>query len=957
MCGTDRPVARVAVAGDSSTSVIPVRARVFAAGTAIRFALLLSFIVVDSLSLLSSAAATYRGGDRTWSELCRLAVGYDMTQQYKSAEMLGSLAFIESCEASHGVRPPVWWMAFGTAAVFVVAAAIYLLLPTWRHRRGGPLLTVDLGSSDELAHQLRELVAIAALPKTPRFVIDPRADAVSAVVFGRLGRYSVCLTAGLVARSATDPGVLRDVVLHELAHIRNRDVDITYATVALWRALLICVVIPYVLGDLVSLATHPEVWRAHWELGVRSVVRVAVLLAMTFLVRADILRNREYYADADAARIAGPDAFSWRNRQPRSRPRFVGWQRFLGLWRTHPGWPERERSLTDPAGLSAATALPMFLTGLTAQVASLALPTMSAGFGWNWRTDLIDDLSVWLSASLVVGIAGYILWRAVGYAVLTARPVPSGWGAGVWLAVGMAVGELVSFRTAGDELLPPQPEILLAFAVTGPIFAWWVTQCAELWIRGCRGRSIRPVQVLGLSTALVVFGTWYGYWMSGPFLLLIGPIRSEQLTVPGTPPWFFLLADLANRPMVFVGAAVLWVFPLLAAVRRPVTETPIWVRQAHDLASPDDNTRTQAAMPIRRVAVASTVGGVLCISAIVLVMVSLHPHQPPLGQMTDEWVFTYPLRSMAGLGAALVLTAATVAATTSRFRLVTALAAAGGAGLIGLLGLFLLAALDGCIEPMQVMGYSCRWRPDAAWQVVTLQVPFVLGLGIYLAAIGALVGAVIVDGVRRVAARRGRPVADEGAVRPESLSVRRLVVVVACGSVLALGANTAINYYNRAEPPPGAELTFGNKPPRTADMIQQQVWAWLRVGGHDRIARFSVGFQQWATASGDAVRAAEQAGLPSVPIDPAIFVPICSAIVRDAEESMAFIPIPDDEAQRAWSTSSTMAARAGTDCRDGIQDGNAELFNGSLSAGLSARTAYDALLTRLNTLDVLDTDR
>ncbi|MFI1465267.1 M56 family metallopeptidase [Nocardia carnea] len=873
--------------------------------------------------------------------------------------MLGSLAFIESCEASHGVQPPVWWMAFGTAAVFVVAAVIYLLLPAWRHRRGGPLLAVDLDSSDELACQLRELVAIAALPKTPRFVIDPRADAVSAVVFGRLGRYTVCLTAGLVARSSTDPGVLRDVVLHELAHIRNRDVDITYATVALWRSLLICVVLPYVIGDLVSLAMHPDVWRAHWELGVRSVIRVTVLLTVTFLVRADILRNREYYADADAARLAGPSAFAWRNRQQqRSRPRFEGWQRFLGLWRTHPGWPERERSLNDPTGLFAATALPMFLTGLTAQVANLAIPTMSAGFGWNWSFGLIDDLSVWLTASLVVGIVGYILWRAVGYAVLTGRPMPSGWGAGVWLAAGMAVGELVSFRTAGDELLPPNPQILLVFAVTGPVFAWWVTQCAELWIRGCRGRSVRSVQILGLSAALVVFGTWYGYWMSGPFLLLIGPIRSEQLTLPGTPHWFFLLADLANRPMVFVGAAALWVFPLLAAVRRPVTETPTWVRRAaHGLESPDNYAKTQDTMSIRRVAVASVAGGVLCISAIVLVMVGLHPGQPPLGQMTDEWIFTYPLRLTAGLGTALVLTAATVAAITSRFRMVTALAATGGAGLIGLLGLFLLAALDGCIEPMQVMGHFCHWRPDAAWDVVTLQVPFVLGLSIYLAAIGALAGAVVADGVRRLVARRGRPVADDEVRRPESLLVRRLVVVAACGSVIALGANTAINYYNREEPPPGAEMTFGTKPPRTPDVIQQQVWAWLRVGGYDRVARFGVGFRQWATASGDALRAAEQAGLPSVPIEPAIFVPVCSAVVRDAEESMAFVPIPDDEAQRAWSASLALAAAAGTDCRNGIQDGNAELFNGSMSKGLAARTAYDALIARLNALDVLDKDR
>ncbi|NKY59037.1 hypothetical protein [Nocardia flavorosea] len=42
---------------------------------------------------------------------------------------------------------------------------------------------------------------------------------------------------------------------------------------------------------------------------------------------------------------------------------------------------------------------------------------------------------------------------------------------------------------------------------------------------------------------------------------------------------------------------------------------------------------------------------------------------------------------------------------------------------------------------------------------------------------------------------------------------------------------------------------------------------------------------------------------------------------------------------------------------NGIQDGNDELFNGSMSKGLSARAAYDALVARLNALDVLGEDR
>jgi hypothetical protein len=52
-----------------------------------------------------------------------------------------------------------------------------------------------------------------------------------------------CLHGGLIARRAADPDGFRAMVLHELVHIRNGDVGITYVTVALWRVLLLTVVL------------------------------------------------------------------------------------------------------------------------------------------------------------------------------------------------------------------------------------------------------------------------------------------------------------------------------------------------------------------------------------------------------------------------------------------------------------------------------------------------------------------------------------------------------------------------------------------------------------------------------------------------------------------------------------------------------------------------------------------
>ncbi|MGO4615418.1 M56 family metallopeptidase [Nocardia sp. 2YAB30] len=911
--------------------------------------MLLSFVTVDSLSLLSITTTWWnRGHNWEWFELCRLAVGYDPTQSYVPAEATTGAAFIESCDLAHGVRSAVGWTTAGSVAVFVLAVTLYLLVPTWR-RRGGRLLSVDLDSSDELARQLRDLVAVAELRRSPAFAIDPRADTVGAVVFGRMGRYTVCLDAGLVAYGGADPAVLRDVVLHELAHIRNRDVDITYATVALWRAFLICALLPYLAGQVVSLIEDTEIWRLQWQLGLRGFIRAAVLVALTYLVRADILRTREIYADIDAAQLAGRTAFAWRDRLPLVRPTFVVSQRFLGLWRTHPGWSERSRSLTDPGIVFGATALPMFLTGVTAQVANVQTPIIFDDFQWSGSLGGVGELSTWTTAVLVVGIAGSILWRAVGYAVLTGRPVPSGWTAGVWLGVGMAVGELLSFRTAGMRLLPPDPEILIVFVISGPVFTWWVTHCAEIWIRGSRGRSLRPVQVFGLAAALVVFGTWYGYWMTGLFLLLRGPLRLSNLSVPGSPAWFWVVADLVNRPMVLVGASILWLFPLLTVVRGAVTQTPAWVERARTDTLERD-TVVQGIVPVRPAVMGAAVGGGLCCVAVAVIMAGLHRNQPPPGEWPAEWIFRYPMWLSAGLGTVLMLTAIMVSVTAGRFRMMLALAASGGAGLFGLVGLFVFAAVDGCVAPLRVMAYTCDWRPRAAWTVVTLQVPFVLGLAIYVAAVAALLGALVVEGGRRLAGRRPgtAPHGEMSFGHRESVGVRRFVVVLTVGSVIGLIANTAINYYDRGEVEVDAVGALGLEPPRTSDTIARKVDAWLKVGGSEKINTLRDDFERLRTATADALRAAEW--LPTVPIDEAVFVPLCAAIVRDADDIAAFIPIPDDRTQADSARYLDIARQAGSDCRRSFDDNDDALFNRSMTENIAATTAYEALLHRFEAI-------
>ena len=382
-----------------------------------------------------------------------------------------------------------------------------VLRPWWIGRRRR---LVPLGEDDAPAvvARVRELAAEAGLARAPRLVWNPLDPAPTGLAYGHPGRYTVALTGGLVVRATTDREGFDAVVRHELAHIRNRDVDLTYFTVSLWHAFLLGAVAPFALTLLDESAE--TVGRVTW--------RLAALAVLVYLTRNAVLRSREVYADVRASVGAG------RARRDRARARrpAAGPTRAPGPARRRPprpGGPARDRARHAAA--------------LRARPAH-RLRRRRGGHGrlrerrsTSSRRSCTDPLDMRFVAALafapaVVGVVGLAVWRSDFGALAQGLRTPPTWRLGLALAAGFMVGpELALVRSVatGDDAM--LGELLegrglwwaagLVAAVT--LVVAWVSAGASSWLRALAGRRSPRAAAAGLVSAAavltIVLGIFY----------------------------------------------------------------------------------------------------------------------------------------------------------------------------------------------------------------------------------------------------------------------------------------------------------------------------------------------------------------------------------------------------------------------------------------------------------------
>ncbi|WP_405108485.1 M48 family metalloprotease [Micromonospora sp. NBC_01405] len=949
--------------------------RVVAAGTTLRFALLIALLMVASSSMMDSTLWVFSDSSGNG---CSLAAGVDSSRSSDltaTAAVLDQADAFEACVARYS-SVPGWWSLAWPAALLAAAGVLFLGLPAWKARRGRvvPLAAVD--HDGEILRVLEELTAAAGLARVPRVVVDPGTAATGAVVFGRNHRPTLCLHGGLLARRTTDPDGFRAVLLHELAHVRNGDVTVTYITVALWRVFVGMVLLPY-LAIYVTMfvnAVGSPLLVGELPMFVRGLLLTVVLVGLVHLARADVLRSREVYADLAAVRWgAAPRAWAVTTPDPvggRSR-RIVG--RFAELWRTHPRWDLRRDALADPAALFGVRALPMFLTGVAAWLftsqASDVLGSRDLTGAWA-----LQGMSL-VAAVLVTGSVGVVLWRAVTHAVLTARAVPSGVRAGLWLGVGMATGNLVMSDLALLQWLPTRPAILVLVVLVGVTFAWWTAQCARLWASVRQGRTNRLVMTLTLTAAGLVLSSWFAWWRLNGLLFAYGwPFDSvglRQLLERGQTPGDIaehgaalsviatvgsLLHTLPDRPLELSALAALWVVPLLAWTVRPAVAASAAPESGAPAGAVDDAQATGEALPpLRRAVLPGLLTGAACWVAVAAVMAYLHAWQPPPGQRGLLHVWIYLAWALVALVAAATAAAVVVASvSTTRYRLIMALIAAQTATVVGAAGLMVLASLDGCLGPLDTIRATCHRGPaDALWQ----EIPFVLTAGPVLAVIVAVLSTAGVSAVRaawRCTARRATDVPSR-ARRRGGLAIRRIGVGVLCAATLGVVALEV------AHPAPERSTGFDATAPRrlsaadpqvvSVEIRARQVTAWMQYGGTDLLKRFPV-------EAGDFARYLEAptpdaSGKPK--LDSSIIHSHCLGLGGLARDARAYFRIPDVEAQSHWRTYITELEQSARDCQRAVDENNGQVLLSAVQKLDAAQKAFGAAVTRIKT--VLDAGR
>lgn len=471
------------------------------------------------------------------------------------------------------------WAVGSTLLLLLVAALIYWYYPKWKvYRR--QLRRLELEDAPDIVAYLEDLCREVQLSRAPMVLWDPLNPAIYGLAMGRLGRYYIVISGGLVTRFYTDRPVFRAVVLHELAHLRNGDVDRTYFTVAVWRAFLIVALGTLLVVQLWYRNTSPFT-TATLTLG------VVALTVLVYMMRNGVLRAREIYADVRASAWDGPDGALVRVLESLRAPHKRWWRPMLQM---HPAPQARRLAIENPGRLYMLSFWDAFAAGVAA---GMAVPNLIYLLTLVTQGALASvGTGPWIGSAAAVGlpVAGVLgagAWREEFTARIGKGSRLRAWHLGVGAGLGLAAGHILALTAlvarssaAGTEVLEQWStrSIVLSATLTLNVFWFvllmiglmllggWLSSSARAWLQSdATRRSPRPAfwtntliagGVLGIGTGLILSMRN----LSTTTLPLIG--QEGIAGYIGLQLW--QVWANTDHPLVLPALISLWAFPLLA---------------------------------------------------------------------------------------------------------------------------------------------------------------------------------------------------------------------------------------------------------------------------------------------------------------------------------------------------------------------------------------------------------
>jgi hypothetical protein len=634
-------------------------------------------------------------------------------------------------------RPLGWWMLAGVGGLLGVTTVIYWVFPVWKVRRGG-LVPMESEDAPEVMRTVEGLCSQAGQHPAPLIVWQPLVAVPAALAFGRIGRRYVALTGGLVMQHYTDPAAFRAILLHELAHLRNGDVDKAYFAIAAWHSFLLTAVTPYALSLVLR-------WQWDWMWVVGVVWHVAALATFVYLMRNAILRARETYADLRASVWEGATGRLDHVLESLPTPRASVWR---AVWRVHPDPAERRRALRETArlfevgfgdALGAGIAAGIAVSGVTMLFSYLSGHSLGA----HWAASLVF-------APLATGVVGGGAWRAAFAALVHREALPGVSRLGLGLGLGVVIGLAISFETMlgflGFLETDDPAHVLTALAaqlvwnavlvISLVLFLRWIVKGAAAWLPlASSRRAVRVMCTVGLLSAGGLLAAWLG------LLFVIREVLTSLVGVGAVDPATFAILGvsigglgalaLALQPPTLLALVTLWAFPLAATTwPRQIrsTETSGW---AFLDAPPPGPLISRPPVAQHHLALALRAGmqaGIAFNGLVLLYQVWWSTHIQGTSLANDE---SKVLFVTAQISRSILLQAVVAAIVASKPR--------GSGWLHGLLSAFVAA----CIMAGGILGWNVAFggsiEPGFAWSIFGL----VVGIGAVAAAPVALVAAAL----------------------------------------------------------------------------------------------------------------------------------------------------------------------------------------------------------------------